>query len=100
MAHCSLVHRQTPAISFQWRERAGSWRLRPHSPPPRSSSFRSLIPDNQFPISIPVSLSHVNEQNQAAMVDVSAKEITVRIATAEARVTVNDAVAAQFDGRD
>ena len=45
-------------------------------------------------------LSHVNEQNQAAMVDVSAKEITVRIATAEARVTVNDAVAAQFDGRD
>jgi cyclic pyranopterin phosphate synthase len=47
-----------------------------------------------------VSLSHVNEQNQAAMVDVSAKDITVRIATAEARVTVNDAVAAQFDGRD
>lgn len=34
------------------------------------------------------------------MVDVSAKEVTVRIATAEARVTVNDAVAAQFDGRD
>ena len=47
-----------------------------------------------------MSLSHVNEQNQAAMVDVSAKEITVRIATAEARVTVNEAVAAQFDGRD
>ena len=47
-----------------------------------------------------MSLSHVNEQNQAAMVDVSAKDITVRIATAEARVTVNDAVAAQFDGRD
>jgi cyclic pyranopterin phosphate synthase len=47
-----------------------------------------------------VSLSHVNEQNQAAMVDVSAKDVTVRIATAEARVTVNDAVAAQFDGRD
>jgi cyclic pyranopterin phosphate synthase len=45
-------------------------------------------------------LSHLNDQNQAAMVDVSAKEITVRIATAEARVTVNDAVAAQFDGRD
>ncbi len=34
------------------------------------------------------------------MVDVSAKDVTVRIATAEARVTVNDAVAAQFDGRD
>lgn len=47
-----------------------------------------------------MSLSHVNEQNQAAMVDVSAKDVTVRIATAEARVTVNDAVAAQFDGRD
>lgn len=45
-------------------------------------------------------LSHLNDQNQAAMVDVSAKEITVRIATAEARVTVNAAVAAQFDGRD
>jgi cyclic pyranopterin phosphate synthase len=45
-------------------------------------------------------LSHLNDQNQAAMVDVSAKEVTVRIATAEARVTVNDAVAAQFDGRD
>ncbi len=47
-----------------------------------------------------MSLSHVNEQNQAAMVDVSAKDVTVRIAIAEARVTVNDAVAAQFDGRD
>jgi cyclic pyranopterin monophosphate synthase len=47
-----------------------------------------------------MSLSHVNEQNQAAMVDVSAKDVTVRIATAEARVTVNEAVAAQFDGRD
>lgn len=34
------------------------------------------------------------------MVDVSAKDITVRIATAEARVTVNEAVAAQFDGSD
>jgi cyclic pyranopterin phosphate synthase len=47
-----------------------------------------------------VSLSHINEQNQAAMVDVSAKEVTVRTATAEARITVNAAVAAQFDGRD
>ena len=47
-----------------------------------------------------MSLSHINEQNQAAMVDVSAKEVTVRIATAEARVTVNDAVAAQFVGGD
>ncbi|TAE75226.1 MAG: cyclic pyranopterin monophosphate synthase MoaC [Verrucomicrobia bacterium] len=45
-------------------------------------------------------LSHINDQNQASMVDVSAKEITIRIATAEARITVNDAVAAQFDGRD
>ena len=45
-------------------------------------------------------LSHINEHNQAAMVDVSAKDITIRTATAEARVTVNDAVAAQFDGND
>jgi cyclic pyranopterin phosphate synthase len=45
-------------------------------------------------------LSHINDQNQAAMVDVSAKESTVRIATAEARVSVNAAVAAQFDGRE
>ena len=45
-------------------------------------------------------LSHINDQNQASMVDVSAKEITIRIATAEARITVNDAVAAQFDGSD
>lgn len=47
-----------------------------------------------------MSLSHVNESNQAAMVDVSEKADTIRIATAEARVTVNDAVASQFDGRD
>lgn len=46
------------------------------------------------------SLSHINATNQAAMVDVSAKQETVRRALAEARVTVNDAVAAQFDGRE
>lgn len=47
-----------------------------------------------------MSLSHIDERNQASMVDVSAKDITVRIATAEARITVNDAVAAQFDGAE
>ena len=45
-------------------------------------------------------LSHINESNQAAMVDVSGKAITVREATAEARITVNDAVAAQFNGTE
>lgn len=47
-----------------------------------------------------MSLSHINERNQAAMVDVSGKPVTVRVATAEAIVEVNEAVAAQFDGRD
>jgi cyclic pyranopterin monophosphate synthase len=47
-----------------------------------------------------VSLSHINEQNQAAMVDVSGKAITVRTASAEAFVRVNEAVRAQFDGSD
>ena len=47
-----------------------------------------------------MSLSHVDSSNKAAMVDVSAKPETVRRAVAEARVTVNDAVAAQFDGSD
>ena len=45
-------------------------------------------------------LSHIDSSNKAAMVDVSGKAITERIATAEALVTVNDAVAAQFDGSD
>ena len=45
-------------------------------------------------------LSHIDSSNKAAMVDVSNKSITTRIATAEALVTVNDAVAAQFDGSD
>ncbi|MFD0895638.1 cyclic pyranopterin monophosphate synthase MoaC [Luteolibacter ambystomatis] len=43
-----------------------------------------------------MSLSHINESNQAAMVDVSGKPVTVRHAVAEARITVNDAVAEQF----
>lgn len=47
-----------------------------------------------------MSLSHVNESNQAAMVDVSGKAITARQATAEARITFNDAVAAQFNGSE
>lgn len=46
------------------------------------------------------SLSHIDESNRANMVDVSAKAATVREATAEAQVQVNEAVAAQFDGRD
>jgi cyclic pyranopterin monophosphate synthase len=45
-------------------------------------------------------LSHLNDSNQAAMVDVSAKAVTARRAVAEARVTVNDAVAAQFNGTE
>jgi cyclic pyranopterin phosphate synthase len=47
-----------------------------------------------------MSLSHINESNQAAMVDVSGKAVTARQATAEARITVNDAVAAQFNGTE
>ncbi len=47
-----------------------------------------------------MSLSHLNDSNQAAMVDVSAKAITARRAVAQARVTVNDAVAAQFNGTE
>jgi cyclic pyranopterin phosphate synthase len=46
------------------------------------------------------SLSHLDESNRARMVDVSAKPETVRQAVAEARVRVNEAVAAQFDGCD
>lgn len=45
-------------------------------------------------------LSHIDERNKASMVDVSDKAVTARTATAEAKVTVNDAVAAQFDGSD
>lgn len=45
-------------------------------------------------------LSHIDDSNKASMVDVSGKAITERQATAEALVTVNDAVAAQFDGND
>jgi cyclic pyranopterin monophosphate synthase len=44
--------------------------------------------------------THINERNQAAMVDISAKQITVRHAIAEARVLVNEAVAAIFNGAD
>lgn len=45
-------------------------------------------------------LTHVDDNNHANMVDVSTKDITSRTATAEALVTVNEAVAAQFDGSD
>jgi len=45
-------------------------------------------------------LSHINESNKASMVDVSAKNVTSRSAVAEAKVTVNQAVADQFDGSD
>ncbi|MCB1131823.1 MAG: cyclic pyranopterin monophosphate synthase MoaC [Verrucomicrobiae bacterium] len=47
-----------------------------------------------------MSLSHVDPNNKAAMVDVAAKPETARHAVAEARVTLNDAVLAQFDGGD
>ncbi len=45
-------------------------------------------------------LSHIDESNRASMVDVSAKAVTARSATAEAIVHVNEAVAAQFDGSE
>lgn len=45
-------------------------------------------------------LSHIDADNRASMVDVSGKGITTRIAVAETKVTVNDAVAAQFDGSE
>lgn len=47
-----------------------------------------------------MSLTHIDSTNKAAMVDVSAKPETVRRAVAEARITVNEAVAAQFNGSD
>ena len=46
------------------------------------------------------SLSHIDESNKASMVDISGKDITSRVATAEAKVHVNESVAAQFDGSD
>ncbi|MEM9237418.1 MAG: cyclic pyranopterin monophosphate synthase MoaC [Verrucomicrobiota bacterium] len=46
------------------------------------------------------SLSHIDADNRASMVDVSGKAVTTRIATAETQVAVNDAVAEQFDGRE
>lgn len=45
-------------------------------------------------------LTHLNDSNQPAMVDVSAKAVTERVATAEAHVHVNETVAALFDGTD
>lgn len=45
-------------------------------------------------------LSHIDSNNRASMVDVSDKSVTAREAIAEAKVTVNEAVAAQFDGSD
>ena len=45
-------------------------------------------------------LSHIDDSNKASMVDVSGKDVTARSATAEARVGVNEAVAAQFDGHE
>lgn len=47
-----------------------------------------------------MSLSHIDDSNKASMVDVSAKEITARSATAEALVLFNEAVTAQFDGTE
>ena len=37
-------------------------------------------------------LTHINKQNQAAMVDISAKETTKRTATAESRLSVSEAL--------
>lgn len=47
-----------------------------------------------------MNFSHIDESNKASMVDVSAKEVTSRSATAEAKVTVNQVVADQFDGSE
>jgi cyclic pyranopterin phosphate synthase len=62
------------------------------------------LPGNPLPITrfpdFTMSLTHIDSTNKAAMVDVSAKPETVRRAVAEARVTVNQAVAAQFNGSD
>ncbi len=47
-----------------------------------------------------MSFSHLDPSNKPNMVDVSEKPETVRIATAEARVTINESVASQFNGTD
>lgn len=47
-----------------------------------------------------MSFTHLDLSNKPNMVDVSEKPETVRIATAEARVTINESVAAQFNGTD
>lgn len=47
-----------------------------------------------------IGLSHIDENNDPAMVDVSAKSITKRTATARSKVIVSDDILAQFSGGD
>ncbi len=44
--------------------------------------------------------THLNEQNRPAIVDIEAKEITTRIATAQSRVVLPEDVLAHFTGSD
>jgi len=44
--------------------------------------------------------SHINAQNQPKMVDVSTKIVTKRTATAQAIITLNNDIMAQFNGDD
>jgi len=45
-------------------------------------------------------LSHINAENQAAMVDISDKSVTKRTAEAESRLTVSDALRPLISGND
>lgn len=45
-------------------------------------------------------LSHVNADNQAAMVDISEKAVTRRTAEAESRLTISDALQPLISGND
>ncbi|MCK0130254.1 cyclic pyranopterin monophosphate synthase MoaC [Flavobacteriaceae bacterium F08102] len=44
--------------------------------------------------------SHINAQNQPKMVDVSTKAVTARTATAQAIITLNDEIMAQFKANE
>lgn len=47
-----------------------------------------------------MALSHINSDNQAAMVDISAKSATKRTAVAESRLTVSEALLPLVSGND
>jgi cyclic pyranopterin phosphate synthase len=48
----------------------------------------------------PPAFSHLNEQNQPAMVDISDKHSTIRIAIAESRVYLPEIIRKEFKGGD